>query len=137
MRMAAPGVRPPTSLSFGGGKATKARERYSGYPQAPRLLPEPGSSARQAKGQGTRPGHKARVFFSVLGLTADKAEVLREALLSAALSKEATPAVEDEYGRRYVLDFQMSTEEGRATVRSAWIVRRGEDSPRFTGCWVL
>ena len=81
--------------------------------------------------------HKARVFFSVLGLTADKAEVLREALLSAALSKEATPAVEDGYGRRYVLDFQMSTEEGRATVRSAWIVRRGEDSPRFTGCWVL
>jgi uncharacterized protein DUF6883 len=63
--------------------------------------------------------------------------VLREALLSAALSKEATPAVEDEYGRRYVLDFQISTEEGRATVRSVWIVRRGEDSPRFTRSYLI
>jgi hypothetical protein len=81
--------------------------------------------------------HKARVFFSVLGLMADKAEVLREALLSAAISKEATPAVEDEYGRRYVLNFQISTEEGRATVRSAWIVRRGEDSPRFTRSYLI
>ena len=81
--------------------------------------------------------HKARVFFSALGLTADKAEVLREALLSAAFLEEATPAEEDEYGRRYVLDFEMSTETGRATVRSAWIVRWDEDFPRFTSCWVL
>jgi hypothetical protein len=77
------------------------------------------------------------VFASVLGLTADKAEELREALLSAALSEEAAPAEEDEYGRRYVLDFEMSTETASATIRSGWIVRSGEDFPRFTSCWVL
>jgi uncharacterized protein DUF6883 len=40
--------------------------------------------------------HKARVFASALGLTADDAEEVREALLSAALSGEADPAEEDE-----------------------------------------
>ncbi len=81
--------------------------------------------------------HKARVFASVLGLTADNAEELCETLLSAALSEEASPAEKDEYGRRYVLDFEISTETGSATIRSGWIVRSGEDFPRFTSCWVL
>jgi len=81
--------------------------------------------------------HKARVFTSVLSLTADDAEEVREALLSAALSEEANPAEEDTYGKRYVLDFEMKTDVGTATVRSGWIVRRGEDFPRFASCWVL
>lgn len=81
--------------------------------------------------------HKARVFASALGLTADGAEEVREALLSAALSEEADPAEEDEYGKRYVLDFEMKTDVGTATVRSGWIARRGEDFPRFTSCFVL
>ena len=81
--------------------------------------------------------HKARVFASALGLTADDAEELHEALLSAALSEEATPAEEDEYGQRYMLDFEMETEAGSATVRSGWIVRRAEDFPRLTSCFVL
>ena len=75
--------------------------------------------------------HKARVFASALGITAEDSEELRRALLSAV------PAEEDEYGRRYVLDFEMSTEVANATVRSGWIVRSREDFPRFTSCWVL
>lgn len=81
--------------------------------------------------------HKARVFASALGFTAEDSEELRQALLSAAVSEEAAPAGEDEYGKRYVLDFEMSTEAGSATVRSGWIIRSGEDFPRFTSCWVL
>ena len=81
--------------------------------------------------------HKARVFASALGLTVEDSEELRRALLSAAVLGEAVPAEEDEYGRRYMLDFQMSTGIGSATVRSGWIVRSGEDFPRFTSCWVL
>jgi hypothetical protein len=83
-----------------------------------------------------RGGHKARVFDSVLGLTADDAENLREMLLSAALSDEATPAESDEYGERYMLDFVVTTKVGEATVRSGWIVRRGEEFPRLTSCWI-
>jgi hypothetical protein len=81
--------------------------------------------------------HKARVFASALGLTAEDSEELRRALLSAANSEEATSAEEGEYGQRYVLDFELSTEVGRAVVRSGWIVRSSEDFPRFTSCWVL
>jgi hypothetical protein len=81
--------------------------------------------------------HKARVFASALGLTADDAEEVRQALLSAALTEDAAPTEEDEYGKRYVLDFEMKTVAGTATVRSGWIVRRGENVPRFTSCFVL
>lgn len=81
--------------------------------------------------------HKARVFAAVLGLDASDAEKMREILLFAALSEDATPTGEDEYGQRYVLDFAMGTETGSATVRSGWMVRSGEDFPRFTSCWVL
>ena len=81
--------------------------------------------------------HKARVFAFALGLTVEDSEEFRRALLSAAVSGGAVPAEEDEYGQRHMLDFQMSTEIGSATVRSGWIVRSGEDFPRFTSCWVL
>jgi len=81
--------------------------------------------------------HQAKVFFSALGLTAEDSEELRETLLSAAVLEEAVPAEEDEYGERYMLDFEMSTEIGNVTVRSGWIIRSGEDFPRFTSCWVL
>lgn len=81
--------------------------------------------------------HKARVFASALGLTVDDFRELRRALLAAALSEEALVAEEDEYGQRYMLDFEMSTEMGSAVVRSGWMVRSGEDFPRFTSCWVL
>jgi len=81
--------------------------------------------------------HKARVFASALGLTAEDSEELRRALLSAAILEETVPAEEDEYGQRYMLDFEMGTETGSKTVLSGWIVRSGEDFPRFTSCWVL
>lgn len=81
--------------------------------------------------------NKARVFASVLGLTADDAETLRERLLLVAISEEATLVKRDEYGQRYMLDFEMETEAASATIRSGWIVRREEDFPRFTSCWIL
>ena len=81
--------------------------------------------------------HKARVFVSTLSLTADDAEELRVALLSAALSEEAVPAENDEYGERYMLDFEIQTEAGTVSARSAWIVRREEGFPRLTSCWVM
>lgn len=81
--------------------------------------------------------HKARVFASVLGLTAEDAEELREALLSAARSGEAAATEQDEYGQRYVLDFEVVRAAGRARLRSSWIVRSGEDFPRLTSCYVL
>jgi hypothetical protein len=81
--------------------------------------------------------HKARVFAAVLGLTAADAEMLRAALLAAALAEEAIPGEQDAYGQRYVIDFLMRGPRGQAIVRSSWIVRAGEDVPRLTSCYVL
>ncbi len=81
--------------------------------------------------------HKARVFASALGLTSADAEWLKEQLLVAARTGVAVPAEADEYGARYVLDFIIRNTQGEATIRSAWIVRTGENFPRLTSCYVL
>ena len=81
--------------------------------------------------------HKARVFATALGLTADDAEELRQAILSAALAEDAMPAERDEYGQRFVVDFVMVRRDKQAEVRTSWIVRAGEDYPRLTSCYVL
>ena len=81
--------------------------------------------------------HKARVFESALGLTSDDAHELRQALLDAALGDTAELADEDDFGQRYVIEFEMSTSAGIARIRSAWIVRANEDFPRFVSCYVM
>jgi Domain of unknown function (DUF6883) len=81
--------------------------------------------------------YKARVFLSALGLRMEEADLLRSALLKAAADGEAVAGVRDDYGLRYVVDFEMSGPRGRATVRSSWIVLHGENYPRMTTCYVL
>jgi hypothetical protein len=83
--------------------------------------------------------HKARVFKAALGLGPDDADRLARALTDAVLARidALRPGEADEHGERLVLDFDMATEVGRATIRSAWIVRKGEDVIRFLNCFVL
>ena len=81
--------------------------------------------------------HKARVFATALGISAEDAEELREAILSAIVSEDAVQTEQDEYGRRFLVDFQMRRQDKEAVVRSSWIIRTGEDFPRLTSCYVL
>jgi hypothetical protein len=81
--------------------------------------------------------HKARVFSAALGFTTDKAEDLKNALLTAAQADTAVPGNRDQYGQRYVLDFPLEGLRGKVTIRSTWIVRTAEDYPRLTSCYVL
>ena len=81
--------------------------------------------------------HKARVFAARLGFSAADAEAVRAILLRAAVDYDALPGRADRYGRRYTLELTMGGPAGLATVRSLWIVRRGEDFPRLTSCYVL
>lgn len=81
--------------------------------------------------------YKARVFVARLGIDAEHAEELRQALLDAAHTRQdAVPGEEDGFGRRFVLDFDMSGPRGTARIRSGWIIRTGEDFPRLTSCYV-
>jgi len=72
-------------------------------------------------------------------LTADDAEAMRETLIVAARDRqdEIRPTTADEYGQRYILDFDMTTVAGVATIRSMWINRTGENVLRLTSCYVL
>jgi hypothetical protein len=82
--------------------------------------------------------HKAKVFASTLGLMNSDADLLQTILLQTASSSEEALATElDEYGQRYVLDFDMMTALGVARIRSAWIVLRNEDFPRLVTCYIF
>ena len=82
--------------------------------------------------------HKARVFAAVLGVTRENQHVLANALREAAANSDAAVATGNYgYGETFELRIALTTEQGTATIVSAWIVREGEDFPRLTTCFIL
>lgn len=81
--------------------------------------------------------HKARLFQDLLGLTLDNAQLLLDALKEAAVNGEAVLGKLDKYGQRYVIDFEFAGPNGKAILRSAWIVRADETFPRLVTCYIL
>ncbi len=81
--------------------------------------------------------HKARVFLSALGMTTAHAGEFRDALLQKVRSKDSAMSGVDEYGARYVVDFSYARGDREAMVRSTWIIKSGEDTPRLTSCFVI
>lgn len=57
--------------------------------------------------------------------------------MNAAREGEAVVGESDQYGDRYTVDFKVIRSGREATVRSAWIVLRGESAPRLASCSVL
>jgi hypothetical protein len=81
--------------------------------------------------------HKARLFLSSLGMTADNAEELRQILLGIVQSHEARLGRRDEFGQRYTLDFTIEWQNRSATLRSGWIIEHESEIPRLTTCYPL
>ena len=81
--------------------------------------------------------HKARVFRETLDLQRSDAPWLRDVLLEAARSGQASHSVTDAWGSHWRLDATIRRPGRSAVVRTIWIVRSGEDVPRFVTCWVL
>ncbi|HEY9603071.1 MAG TPA: hypothetical protein V6C85_15765 [Allocoleopsis sp.] len=81
--------------------------------------------------------HKARLFESMLGMTASDAEELRRILLEVVKTHEVQLGRRDDYGQRYSLDFVLEWGERSATIRSGWIIEHGSDTPRLTTCYPL
>ena len=80
--------------------------------------------------------HKAVVFASALALGSEDAEWLRDQILTAARDGVFKPRGEVEHGPLYEMDLPVTTGAGTATVRTGWIVLRGEAFPRLTSCYV-
>ena len=104
----------------GGEAAIVDREKLTGYCLNP---------------EHPRGKHKARVF-ATLGFTVENADDLRAALLTAAATVDALPAASDQFGDRYVLEFEIDGPRGAGMLKSTWIVRHGERTPRLTSCLV-
>ncbi|NDJ19410.1 DUF6883 domain-containing protein [Myxacorys almedinensis] len=81
--------------------------------------------------------HKARLFLSILGMTAGNAEELRQILLEIVTIHEARLGRQDEFGQRYTLDFTIAWQNRSATLRSGWIIEHGSKIPRLTTCYLL
>lgn len=81
--------------------------------------------------------HKARVFQSACGLQAEHAVELRRQLLDAAVEGDAVTRPALGFGDRYMVELEVAGPSGTAPVRSLWIVRQGEDFPRFVSAYVL
>jgi Domain of unknown function (DUF6883) len=80
--------------------------------------------------------HKARVLEAKCGITVDHADLLRRELIEVAKQAEAKPTRTDTDGRRFVLEWNISGPRGTATLVTAWIVRAGENFPRFVSAYV-
>ncbi|MCH4904285.1 hypothetical protein GSN00_07770 [Cylindrospermopsis raciborskii CHAB3438] len=81
--------------------------------------------------------HKAELFLSTLGMTAENAEELRQILLNRVRTNEAQLARKDDYGQRYILDFEISWHNRKTIIRSAWIIKTGSEIPELTTCYPL
>lgn len=80
--------------------------------------------------------HKARVIAAATGITMDDSEAFRLTLLDAAKNGEAEFGLADDYGQRFVIEWELTGSTGTSRVRTAWIVRKNEDFPRFVTCHV-
>jgi hypothetical protein len=85
----------------------------------------------------SRGRHKARVFLSVFSASAADAEELRTSLLEAARTQNAIKGTTDQYGTRYIIDYEWHRKDRKGMIRSSWIIKTGESRPLFLTCYVL
>jgi len=81
--------------------------------------------------------HKARLFESMLGMTASDAEELRRILLEVIKTHEVQLGRRDDYGNVILLTLCWNGGERSATIRSGWIIEHDSDTPRLTTCYPL
>ena len=81
--------------------------------------------------------HKARLFLSMLGMSAKDASRLQEILLAAVKSHEAKLGLCDAFKQRYTIDFVLKWKNESAVIRSSWIIEVNSQIPRLTSCYPL
>ncbi len=79
---------------------------------------------------------KVRLFQELIGLNQNSSTLLLDALRTVAATDDAIVGKVDEYGRRYIIDFELEGPRGMAMTRSAWIVRADEEVPRLVTCCI-
>jgi hypothetical protein len=101
-------------------------------PNADRAVIEP-AKLRDYLLSSTHPvGRFKAAFFLTLGYSAAAWTRLKDDLRSQHLSHDAIAVASTPYGQKYVIRATLVGPAGRsARVSSVWVVRAGEDFPRF------
>jgi hypothetical protein len=101
-------------------------------PEADRVIIDPGKLRDYVLSPTHSIGRFKAVFFTRLGLTPENWERLEVEVRRLARQEEAEPGGETFFGVKYVVRGIITGPMGTsATVRTVWIVLRGEQVPRL------
>ncbi|MPZ47722.1 MAG: hypothetical protein GEU75_00120 [Dehalococcoidia bacterium] len=79
---------------------------------------------------------KARVFVS-MGYTRENWQQLADDLRSQHLVRDAKEVEPTRQGRKFLIEGNLQGTAGSANIRSVWIIRWGEEFPRFVTSYPL
>ena len=79
--------------------------------------------------------HKARVFASALGITAENADDLRELIAKAAIEGEVIQQNSTEFGQLYKVDWAISDQES-IILRTLWEITSARPNPRLVSAFI-
>jgi len=80
--------------------------------------------------------NKAIIFEAILGITAQNASILAEALLQAAAELDAKIKDRSDDATKYEIVLPVTGPRGTALVVSGWVIEEDEEIPRLTTCYV-
>lgn len=81
--------------------------------------------------------HKARLFYSKLGLKRKNAEVLKNMISERIREAEIKFEFEDKYGKRYSAEIRLYINNKAAYVKTIWIIKKGEEIPSLVTCYII
>jgi hypothetical protein len=79
--------------------------------------------------------HKARVFASALGITANTASDLRELIAQAAVEGEVIQQDSTEFGQLYKVDWIISNQKS-IMLRTLWEITPEQPNPRLVSAFI-
>lgn len=79
--------------------------------------------------------HKARVFASVLGITTNNAEVLRELIQKAAIEGEVIQQNITDFGQQFKVDWTVPNTAG-IELRTIWEITLTNSNPRLISAFL-
>jgi hypothetical protein len=81
--------------------------------------------------------HKARVFASALGITAENANSLRELITQAAIEGEVIQQdSSSEFGQLYKVDWVIPDQDQMIVLRTLWEIQFNQPNPRLVSAFI-
>jgi hypothetical protein len=83
----------------------------------------------------TKGKHKAKVFKSALGITADNVELLIHLIQQAAVQGEIVQARTTDFGQEFKLDWEIPGQDG-LLLRTIWIIPHDSTDPQLVSAFI-